>query len=123
MDDRNFNDSEENSDQWPVVGISSDIFGNFPNISSPLECSMSFGSFLRYSVLLTALYGIAYGLKILVGMIGNMCDIHLITREKSSLGEYIKFLSNLLVADFLRAIFCISSTNLGHLFGREYCSI
>ncbi|GBN00374.1 hypothetical protein AVEN_19383-1 [Araneus ventricosus] len=122
MGDPSFDASELNSVQWPVVGPSTDVFGNFSNINNTVECSVPIGCFLRYSVLLTAMYCVAYGVVLVVGIIGNVCAFTVVMRDKSLHSVYYRFMANLAIADLLVLIFCLPVTLLGNLFGREYCS-
>ncbi|GFU53756.1 g_PROTEIN_RECEP_F1_2 domain-containing protein [Nephila pilipes] len=120
MGEPGFDASEFNSVQWPVVGPSTDGFGNFSNVNNTVQCSIPVGCFLRYSVLLTAIYCVAYGVVLIVGIIGNVSAFIIVMRDKSLHSVYYRFMANLAIADLLVLIFCLPVTLLGNLFGREY---
>ncbi|GIY28343.1 g_PROTEIN_RECEP_F1_2 domain-containing protein [Caerostris darwini] len=117
MGEPSFDASELNSVQWPVVGPSTDVFGNFSN--NTVQCTIPVGCFLRYSVLLTVMYCVAYGVVLVVGIIGNVCAYIVVTRDKSLHSVYYKFMANLAIADLLVLLFCLPVTLLGNLFGLQ----
>lgn len=121
MTEINFDASELHAVQWPVVGPSTDGFGNFSSISnSTIHCTIPVGCFLRYSVLLTSIYCVAYGVVLAVGTVGNICAFLIVVRDRSLHSVYYKFMANLAIADLLVLVFCLPVTLLGNLFGRKY---
>ncbi|GFY17828.1 g_PROTEIN_RECEP_F1_2 domain-containing protein [Trichonephila clavipes] len=118
MAEPTFDASEFNSVQWPVVGPSTDVLGNFSNVNNTVKCSVPVGCFLRYPVLLTAMYCVAYGVVLFVGIVGNACAFIVVMRDKTLHSVYYRFMANLAIADLLVLIFCLPVTLLGNLFGQ-----
>ncbi|XP_015924499.1 neuropeptide SIFamide receptor-like [Parasteatoda tepidariorum] len=108
---------EINSVQWPVIGSSADLLGNFSNLNNTVNCTLSFGCFFRYPLVLTIIYCVAYGAVLVVGILGNVCAFVVVMRDKTLHSVYYRFMANLAIADLLVLIFCLPVTLLGNLFG------
>lgn len=115
-----YDETELRPVQWPIVGPSTDGYGNSSIVNSTVTCTVPVGCFLRYSILLTTLYCIAYGIVLAVGIVGNVCAFIIVVRDKSMHSVYYKLMANLAIADLLVLIFCLPVTLLGNLFGRKY---
>lgn len=116
----NRDNPEHSQVQWPVVGPSTDFFGNFSVPNSTFICSVPVGCFLRYSMYLSVMYCAAYLIVLVVGVIGNVCAFAVVLKDRSLHSVYYRFMANLAIADLLVLLFCLPVTLLGNLFGRKY---
>ncbi|KAG8185440.1 hypothetical protein JTE90_022371 [Oedothorax gibbosus] len=115
-----YDPAELRSVQWPIVGPSVDGYGNISTDNNTVQCTLSVGCFLRYSLLLSTIYCIAYGIVLTVGTVGNVCAFMIVVRDRTLHSVYYKFMANLAIADLLVLMFCLPVTLLGNLFGRKY---
>lgn len=89
------------------------------NTSNSTESS-SHELFYRHSMVMTAVYCVAYLLVFSVGIIGNFFVIAVVLRSPRMRTVTNFFIVNLAVADILVIIFCLPATLLSNIFVRKY---
>lgn len=89
------------------------------NTSNSTESS-SQELFYRHSMVMTAVYCVAYLLVFSVGIIGNFFVIAVVLRSPRMRTVTNFFIVNLAVADILVIIFCLPATLLSNIFVRKY---
>lgn len=121
--------SENNTIDNKTIALIGEVLTDIPINDYMSElCDLSFGCYLRHSMMWTFAYLIAYLIVFLIGLIGNLSVLWIIYALRkqnnnsvsvSSNKVFYRFVGNLALADLLVVLFCLPPTLIGNIFGRK----